>query len=1043
MKFNSQKIFSPIIENVIKHPGMYLIVAVVLTILSVLCIAFKFDIRSDLKELMPQDAQVVQDTYAIAERVGSIQTLDIYLKTPELKPLTEEAKSSEEYQQCLASLGEGEHFLREDPPVGENWCDNGLILYSRKFVDILRSLDSVGNVGFHNDKSFFENNIALYASNEELEQAYREIDETLTEARRQSGEYKACLITADDEHECDALKPGLAKTGESKKSEGLDLKEQVIEKYRTSELANFKEFPLYNMGTNGWAVSLEVRFKQSTTGLKSVRREVERIEQLRKEMDLRLYNVPINVEYGGGLSAMKSEYDAIVSDIVRSISITILSILTLIALFFRSIRASLRIFIPLVMSTLWSLGLTFLTVGFLNLITAFIFAILIGLGIDFGIHLYARYISERRHGMDVNGALRVSIVETGSSLFFGALTTAAAFFTLMFGSFPGFSQFGFTAGMGVLLAFCVMTTVLPAFIIVMERVWPSKIKEKKPFVSLSAKTTRKLTVPVIGVCAIGLVIAGFCVYRIPDIQFEGNFYNLQLKDPPKTSAQKTIDVSEYTKSSSRPSSPTVAMLDNLEQVETLELMIRRNQEYVDYSNLRKMMAKGLPHFSDFLVRTFPEVIGISGNARSLPMMNAIARMQPPIRQLYNELPLYATYGSEKSQALQQYRQFVMNMPQTASWFSSTFSEVFTENTVANALPVVSHMADYLPEWLLPAIPTQRSSKQLNTISNMASIFSFLPGTQNQQLEKLATMERIRERTSDRQIRFLPEEEKEKIREYRKYLVDKALTVEDLPEWIKLMFKESGEHPLPPRPGSKVDYTYGNIAMLYQTTSTYQAYQADMLARDTRSIRIDGKPITAATGAFVYSDMIHLVQTDGIQISMIALIVILLIAMIQQRHIASALIVTLPVLSGLALTMSILMFFDGKLGLFNIIILPVTLGIGIDGAIYLYQRYQRMGRGSTLEAVRAVIGPVFMSSSTTLVGFGGMIMSRHGGLNTMGELAIIGISSCFIMTFMIQPGLILIVDKLKLRNAASDHEFDPQKLEEVLKKEAAEAKEEAV
>ena len=80
---------------------MYLIVAVVLTILSVLCIAFKFDIRSDLKELMPKDAQVVQDTYAIAERVGSIQTLDIYLKTPELKPLTEEAKSSDEYQQCF------------------------------------------------------------------------------------------------------------------------------------------------------------------------------------------------------------------------------------------------------------------------------------------------------------------------------------------------------------------------------------------------------------------------------------------------------------------------------------------------------------------------------------------------------------------------------------------------------------------------------------------------------------------------------------------------------------------------------------------------------------------------------------------------------------------------------------------------------------------------------------------------------------------------------------------------------------------------------
>ena len=1037
MKFNSQKIFSPIIENVIKHPGMYLIVAVVLTILAVLSIAFKFDIRSDLKELMPQDAKVVQDTYAIAERVGSIQTLDIYLKTKELKPLTEEAKSSEEYQQCLQSLGEGEHFLRDDPPVGENWCDNDLILFSRRFVDILRSLDSVGNVGFHNDKSFFENNIILYATNEELEKAYQEIDETLTEARRKSGEYKACIMLADDEHDCDHLNPTLAQSGESRKSEGSDLKTQIIEKYRTSELANFKEFPLYSMGPNGWVVSLEVRFKQSTTGLKAVRREVDKIEQLRKEMDISLYGVPIEVEYGGGLNAMKYEYNAIVTDIVRSISITILSILALIALFFRSIRASFRIFIPLIMSTLWSLGLTFLTIGFLNLITAFIFAILIGLGIDFGIHLYARYISERRQGMDVNGALRISIVETGSSLFFGALTTAAAFFTLMFGSFPGFSQFGFVAGIGVLLAFCVMTTVLPAFIIVMERIRPSKIKEKKPLIPLSAQTNKKLSVPVIAICAIGLVIAGVCVSRLPDIQFEGNFYNLKLKNPPKTSKGTELDVTDYTASYSRPSSPTVAILDNLEQVETLELLIRRDQEYVEYNNLRKIMAKGLPNFGDFLTRTFPEVIPYLGNSRSFPAINAITKMQPPMFKLYNDLPLYATYGSEKSQSLKIYRKLAMTMPETAKWLSNTVPEILQYNTVANALPVVSQMTSYLPEWLWPAIPTQRSSKQLNTISNMASIFSFLPGTQNQQIEKLATIERIRERTSDRNIRFLPDDEEEKIREFRKYLVDKPLTVEDLPEWIKLMFKESGEHPLPPRPGSSVDYTYGNIAMLYQTTSTYQAYQADMLARDARSIRIDGKPITVATSAFVYSDMIHLVQTDGMQISMIALIVILLIAILQQRHLASALIVTLPVLSGLALATSILMFFDGKLGLFNIVILPVTLGIGIDGAIYLYQRYQRMGRGSTLEAVRAVIGPVFMSSSTTLVGFGGMILSRHGGLNTMGELAIIGISSCFVMTFMIQPGLILIVDKLKLRGAASDHEFDPQKMEETLKKEAEE------
>ena len=108
---------------------------------------------------------------------------------------------------------------------------------------------------------------------------------------------------------------------------------------------------------------------------------------------------------------------------------------------------------------------------------------------------------------------------------------------------------------------------------------------------------------------------------------------------------------------------------------------------------------------------------------------------------------------------------------------------------------------------------------------------------------------------------------------------------------------------------------------------------------------------------------------------------------------------------------------------NIVMIPVTLGIGIDGAIYLLQRYQTLGRGSVLEAVRQVGGPVFMSSATTVVGFGGMTMSQHMGLNTMGQLAIIGISICFCSTFLIEPGLILISEKLGIK-ALTDHDYQP-------------------
>ncbi|MBQ8036488.1 MAG: MMPL family transporter [Proteobacteria bacterium] len=1037
MNLKPETIFGHLVDHVTAHPGRYLLTALLLTILSVVTIVLRFDIKSDLKDLLPSDAQVVKDIDAIADRMGSVQTLTVFLKIPELQPLSEQARQGSEYQECLQTLGDNEHIFRDPPIVGENWCDNPLMLFARRYVSLLETLDSIGNISFVNDKSFFEKNALLYASNEELQKIYTEIDEALTEARHQSGEYKTCLIVADDPSECEDLRPGLSKTSaaQSVQSEGNTLdryRQQLVERYESSELSSIHEFPFYPMPNNAWMIAIEIRFKKSTTGLKSVQNQVKLIEEKLKSVDMAQYDPRIEIEYGGGLSEMKTEYNAIVVDIVRSISSTILCIFLLISIFFRSPRAAFRIFTPLIMGTLCALGITFLTIGYLNLITAFIFAILVGLGIDFGIHLYARYINERRKGRTLEEAIRISIVETGSPLFFGAMTTAVAFYALMFGSFPGFSQFGFVAGTGVLLSFLTMCTVMPALILLLERRWPSKIRPAVKRVELAAETKRKLSTPLIAASLLGLIFAGWCASQIPDLQFEGNFYNLKFKNPP--SAQTTVKTETFVKSK-YPASPTVAILDNLDQVEYLELLLKRDREYVNYHLLRRSMMR-MPHTTQYLNDMFAEVMPHLGIHRSLPMFSALARTFPDLSAVHSNFPIFTTYGREKSRALRLYRDFAMKLPNTAAAISDIIPEALAANTVANALPVVSGMTQTLPKWLWPSIPTQRSSQQYNVITEYASIFSYLPGTQQQQLERLQTIARIRERTEDRQIRFLPDEEKEKIRQLRSYLVDKPLTIDDLPEWAKLQFKESGEHPLPPRPESGVDYAFGNILLMYQRTSTYVAFQADYLVHDVRSLRVDGKRLTAATGAFVYSDMIHLVKTDGVRIAIVALSIILLLAMLQQRNIGAALVVTLPVLSGLAVTLEIMIQANAALGLFNIVMLPVTLGIGIDGAIYLYDRYRMLGRGSTFAAVRAVIGSVFMSSSTTLVGFGGMILSQHRGLNSMGVLAVIGISTCFVTTFLLLPGLLLLAERLNIRGIVPDHDYVPEGETAVTNSEAA-------
>jgi len=1043
MKSGSQRIFGAIVDAAIRRPSWFLGGAFVLTILAVFVIATKFDIRSDLKDLMPADAQSVVDTFKISERMGSIQTLQVIVESPALNSITEAQRASADYEACRLEIVEMGRLFMKTPPVGESWCDNTLVLFGHRFVREIRDLDSVGNVGFINDKSFFERNLLLYASAEELEEAYDALDRVLTEARRQSGEYKTCLIAESDAEQCAALEPSLERIiresgvtlfgtpgevasaeqgagrleglGETGGGEAL-LREALVLRYEDSELSSVDEIPIERLGDGSWILRLNVRFKDSTTSLRAVQREIERIQALVERLDVSHYDASIKVVYRGGVTEMRSEYDAIVKDLSRSIPTTIISIIVLMALFFRSLRASLRVFVPLLMSTVWALGIAFLTLGYLNIITSFIFAILIGIGIDFGIHLYSRYLKERRLGKTIEVALRISVVETGSPIFFGALTTSAAFFTLTLGSFRGFSQFGFVAGIGVLLAFLTMCVIMPALTIVMERILPSRPPKVMPYVGVSEQATRRAHRAMMIACVLTLGIGGYCAFHLRDIQFEENFYRLRLKMP----ASDTASADPYAQVSTRPATATIVLFDDIHQVAALDYIIKRNREYRDFQHYRRLMMR-MPNAVGFLDHYFGEVLPYTGQTRSLPAYAAFGRLVPD--SMYSAVPLFAEYGRQKSLTLQEIRAFAMAYPQMAAHLADVFSPILSDHREYDALLSVVWLQSFLPASVWDdLLPTQRRSQQLNAISEYASIFSYLPGTESQQSARLEVIRRIEERISDRNIRFLPTSEREMISELRPYLVEAPVSIDDLPEWVKIQFKESGLRPGAVRPDSGVDYAFGNIGVIYQATSTYNGFQAHMLVRDVRSLRVGGEPLTASSSAFIYADMLTLVKTEGLQIALLALGLILVIVFIQQRNPVSALVVALPVMVGVCATIGIMTFLNHNLGLFNIVMLPVIMGIGIDGGLYLFQRYQTLGRGSVLEAVREVVGAIFMSSATTMVGFGSMVLSQHAGLNTMGEIAILGIGVCFLASFLIQPGLIVLCEKIGVRGTVPGHVY---------------------
>lgn len=120
-------------------------------------------------------------------------------------------------------------------------------------------------------------------------------------------------------------------------------------------------------------------------------------------------------------------------------------------IFFRKLAPTFIVVSGTVIGTLYTLGFTYATVGELNMITSILGGILMGFGIDYGIHFIFRTRLELGAGKPYDVAIRDAFVNAGRPAAVAAVVTGGSFFVLMVSEFRGFSQFGFLAGCGTLI----------------------------------------------------------------------------------------------------------------------------------------------------------------------------------------------------------------------------------------------------------------------------------------------------------------------------------------------------------------------------------------------------------------------------------------------------------------------------------------------------------------------------------------------------------------------------------------------------------------
>lgn len=275
-----------------------------------------------------------------------------------------------------------------------------------------------------------------------------------------------------------------------------------------------------------------------------------------------------------------------------------------------------------------------------------------------------------------------------------------------------------------------------------------------------------------------------------------------------------------------------------------------------------------------------------------------------------------------------------------------------------------------------------------TISKVESVYDFVPPADVQR-RRLALIKNIRtELTGDNSV---PRSLGEDVNQWRDQLEPSEVTVDDLPEGLHRLF--TGE------PGTK-----GYLVYIFNSVSMNDWQQARNFADDIRNVPVNGKIYHPAAEGLVFVDMLELMRADLVYAVAIVTAVIFLVLLAFLRSFRDTLLVLLPTYVGLLLMFGVMGAFDIRLSIFNMVVIPTLIGIGVDNGIHIFRRFREEG-GDLRLALRETGGAAGIATLTTLFGFGSMAGAQMPGLDSLGLLAICGFLLCLAASWFLLPAVL--------------------------------------
>ncbi|MFL5366277.1 MAG: MMPL family transporter, partial [Myxococcales bacterium] len=324
------------------------------------------DLRTDLRELLPQGAPAAVGLQELEKRIGGLASLAVVVRTDDLK-------------------------------AGERFVD--------ALATSLRALPSsmVSGVFYRIDeeRDFFEAHGALYAEEKDLVQVRDALVARKTEATRKANP----LVVDLDEEEP-------AKADEKPAAADQAALDAGLQRLRAAFSKVDHYIDGYLAGEGGRTLIVLVKPPGSAVSLDDNQRLFGTVERMVEELKPASFHPSIRIGYGGEVRSVIEAQEALVRDLLVSTILVLSTVAVALLLYYRAWRAIPLLVLPLFAGVAATFALSRGVIHYLNPNTAFLGSIIIGNGINAGIILLARYFEERRRGAEVAVALPVALKTT-------------------------------------------------------------------------------------------------------------------------------------------------------------------------------------------------------------------------------------------------------------------------------------------------------------------------------------------------------------------------------------------------------------------------------------------------------------------------------------------------------------------------------------------------------------------------------------------------------------------------------------------------------